>query len=74
MEGLAYSIQRFGCVEPIIVNVREGRNRIVGGHQRHKALTAAGVAEAMCVTVDQRKPKKEKQKNKHFFTLICSMR
>lgn len=52
MEGLAYSIQRFGCVEPIIVNVREGQNRIVGGHQRHKALTAAGVAEALCVTVD----------------------
>ena len=51
LAGLTKSIERFGCVEPIIVNVRGGRNRIVGGHQRAKALLATGIVKAMCVTV-----------------------
>jgi len=52
LEGLAYSMQRFGCVEPIIVNVRDGRNVIIGGHQRAKVLRGAGVEECLCVVVD----------------------
>ena len=52
MAGLKESINRFGCVEPIIVNVRSGRNVIVGGHQRYEALVSQGVTECVCVTVD----------------------
>ncbi|MFA7455667.1 MAG: site-specific DNA-methyltransferase [Desulfobulbaceae bacterium] len=52
LEGLAASIRRFGCVEPIIVNVRDGRNIIIGGHQRRKVLLAQGAGEALCVVVD----------------------
>ncbi|MCE5185099.1 MAG: ParB N-terminal domain-containing protein [Planctomycetaceae bacterium] len=52
LEGLSFSIQQFGCVEPIIVNVRDGRNIIIGGHQRRKVLAAHGVDECLCVVVD----------------------
>jgi len=51
LEGLSNSIQRFGCVEPIVVNTRGGKNIIVGGHQRYKALEKLGVKECICVTV-----------------------
>ncbi len=52
LAGLAVSIQKFGCVEPIIVNVRKGANTIVGGNQRFKVLSATGVESAVCITVD----------------------
>lgn len=52
LAGLQRSIERFGYVEPIVVNVRGGGRRIVGGHQRFKALAALGVAKAVCVTVN----------------------
>ncbi|MDK1104170.1 MAG: DNA methyltransferase [Actinomycetota bacterium] len=53
MEGLGNSIRKFGCVEPIVVNVRGGKNVIVGGHQRFRAPQAMGeVVDLMCVTVD----------------------
>jgi len=52
LAGLAESIKKFGCVEPIIVNVRSGRNTIVGGNQRFRVLSAAGFKEAICITVD----------------------
>lgn len=53
MEGLGNSIRKFGCVEPIVVNVRGGKKVIVGGHQRFRALQAMGeVVDLMCVTVD----------------------
>jgi len=51
LAGLTHSVQRFGCVEPIVVNVRGGGRRIVGGHQRLKALAALGVTKVLCVTV-----------------------
>ena len=51
LEGLANSIERFGCVEPIVVNVKGGANTIVGGHQRLRALEQLGVKDAICVTV-----------------------
>lgn len=38
MKGLKKSLELNGCVEPIIVNIRDGRNVIVGGHQRCRAL------------------------------------
>lgn len=54
LEGLTKSLTRFGCVEPIIVNVRDDRNVIVGGHQRHKGLMKlhGGDYECTCVVVD----------------------
>lgn len=52
LQGLAASIERFGVVEPIIVNVRNGANTIVGGNQRYKVLNAAKTKEAICITVD----------------------
>lgn len=52
LDGLKNSIERFGCVEPIIVNVRRGARTIVGGHQRLKALKKLGIKEAVCVTVN----------------------
>lgn len=52
LAGLEASIHRFGLVEPIIVNVHNGINRIVGGHQRFKVLQSAGIRECTCVIVD----------------------
>ena len=48
--GLGESLDRFGLVQPIVVNVRT--NRIVGGHQRAKALEARGAKTAEAVLVD----------------------
>jgi len=50
LAGLGESIGRFGLVQPVIVNSRTGR--IVGGHQRLKALQARGVEETDVVVVD----------------------
>ena len=54
LQGLQSSISRFNCVQLIIVNIRDGRNVIVGGHQRHRALSNLhGLDyEVDCVTVD----------------------
>jgi len=51
MEGLTNSLSKFGCVEPIVINTRAGRNVIVGGNQRFKALQGLGIAECLCVTI-----------------------
>ncbi len=58
LRGLSESLKRFGCVEPIIVNIRDGRNAIVGGHQRTKALSELHGAdyETTCVVVDLSEP------------------
>jgi ParB-like chromosome segregation protein Spo0J len=52
LAGLAKSLEKFGLVEPIIVNVRDGKNVIVGGHQRFKVIQNAGVEKIACVVVD----------------------
>jgi len=54
LEGLQSCLAKYGCVEPIVVNVRDGRNVIVGGHQRQKALIKlhGRDAEATCAVVD----------------------
>lgn len=51
-EGLKASIKKFSCVEPIVINIRSGKNKIIGGHQRYKALLEEGVEKCLCVTVD----------------------
>jgi len=50
LKGLEKSIERFGYVEPIILNRRT--NRIVGGHQRLKVLKKKGYKEVEVVEVD----------------------
>jgi ParB-like chromosome segregation protein Spo0J len=54
LSGLCRSLEKWGCVEPIIVNIRDDRNVIVGGHQRHKGLMKlhGGDYECTCVVVD----------------------
>ena len=46
------SITKFGLVDPLIVNVRDGLNVIVGGHQRYNVLKDLGYKEVQCVLVD----------------------
>jgi DNA modification methylase len=50
MHGLKTSIEKFGYVEPIIWNART--ERVVGGHQRLRALEELGHTEAEVVVVD----------------------
>lgn len=50
LKGLVASIEKFGLIEPIIFNKRTGY--IVGGHQRKKALEAAGYTTAQVLIVD----------------------
>ena len=50
-EGLKKSIQKFGYVEPIIINTRTG-STVIGGHQRLKALIELEINEALCVVLD----------------------
>jgi len=50
MRGLTASIERFGCVEPIIWNERTGN--VVGGHQRLKVLQSQGEKTTDVVVVD----------------------
>lgn len=50
LRGLTASVKTFGPIQPIIWNRRTGY--IVGGHQRKKALEAAGYTEAQVVVVD----------------------
>lgn len=50
LKGLRASLERYGLVEPIIWNERSGR--VVGGHQRIKALMTAGQTEAAVRVVD----------------------
>lgn len=49
--GLAESIERLGLLELPVVNVKGGKKRIVGGHQRVAQLQRAGFAEVDCVVV-----------------------
>jgi len=57
MKGLSASIDRFGLVQPIVWNRRT--ERIVGGHQRLKALAAQGIEESDVIVVDL--PKSEEK-------------
>ncbi len=50
LEGLENSMQRFGCVDLLVLNKRS--NNIVGGHQRLKILKKNNVESAKMVIVD----------------------
>ena len=47
------SIQRFGLVDPVIINKNKDRkNIIIGGHQRTRVAESLGIEEVPCVEVD----------------------
>jgi hypothetical protein len=50
LAGLRTSIARYGLVQPLVVNRKN--DRVIGGHQRLKALLEAGVDEAPVVLVE----------------------
>lgn len=51
-ESLQRSIEEFGFVEPIVVNKRDGRHIVVGGHQRLNAAQALRMTEVPCYIVE----------------------
>lgn len=59
-QALEHSVEKFGLVEPIILNCSTGN--IIGGHQRLDALIALGVEETDVVLVDL-SPENEKVLN-----------
>lgn len=61
-EALKGSVEDFGLVEPLVVNTRDGRNILVGGHQRYNVLKTTGIEETEVVVVDLDE-KAEKQLN-----------
>jgi len=63
LDELKESIQLFGMVEPIIVNMKHGRkNIIISGHQRLKACKELGIEIVPCIEL-QLDEMKEKQLN-----------
>ena len=51
LQGLAQSLADFGLVALPVVNVKGGRNIVVGGNQRVRILREAGDEEVSCVVV-----------------------
>ena len=52
-KALSESLQKFGCVEPIIVNENPNRyNVIIGGHFRVRELKKLGYKDVDCVVVN----------------------
>ena len=50
--ALVESIRRYGVLQPLIVQSRQGRLRVVSGHKRLAAATAAGLREVPCLVRD----------------------
>jgi DNA modification methylase len=64
VEQLTESIQRFGMVDPILVNDAEGRkNIVIGGHFRLKVAKDLGYKEVPIVYLDIPDEAKEKELN-----------
>ena len=52
-QDLKDSLTRFGLVDPIIININEGRkNIVIGGHQRLRVWSALGNTEIDCNELD----------------------
>ena len=52
-EDLKASIEKFGCVDPIIININPERlNVVVGGHQRLRILRELGAEKVPTVSVN----------------------
>jgi len=52
LNGLEKSLDKFGYLQHIVVNTRDGRNTIISGHQRIKALALDGNEKIECIVVD----------------------
>ena len=52
LSGLTASLQQLGVIAPPVVNVAGGKKRLVGGHQRVRALQEQGVEEVTCIVVE----------------------
>jgi len=50
--GLEQSLSRYGYLQDVIVNIRNGKNTIVGGHKRLEALGLPAESEIECTIVD----------------------
>ena len=50
--GLADSLHAYGLLELPVVNVRDGKKRLIGGHQRLRQLQADGATHVECVVVE----------------------
>lgn len=62
MAQLHDSLEKFGFVDPVIVNARDGKNIIVGGHQRVRAWEEMGNDSVPVFFVDL-SPEDEKELN-----------
>lgn len=63
-KGIEDSIKKFGFVDPLIVNMHEGReNVIVGGHQRLRVAKKLGYTKLPCVEVYCSYPDEEMELN-----------
>jgi len=52
-EDLKESINRFGFVQPVVVNINENRTDIIiGGHQKVKVAEKLGISEVPCIELD----------------------
>jgi len=51
LEGLRESIEAFGMIDMPVVNAVNGKVRVIGGHQRLKAMLEEGYTHADCVVV-----------------------
>jgi hypothetical protein len=52
LDGLSESLETFGYLDPLVVNVNDDKNRIVSGHQRYKVLKKKGVKSIECIVID----------------------
>lgn len=51
LTGLSNSLNKFGYLQHIVVNIRDGRNRVISGHQRLKVLSDTA-EEVECIIVN----------------------
>lgn len=52
LDGLSKSLDKFGYLQHIVVNIRDGKNTIISGHQRIKALGLSENEKIECIVVD----------------------
>jgi hypothetical protein len=52
LDGLGESLKVINYLQHIVVNIRDDKNVILGGHQRYKILRKEGIKEIDCVVVD----------------------